>query len=151
MRHLGFFVKRLDSNLVNLANALPTVLENAIFYDEWVLPEITPKVSLLKTKDCWGFDGNLICFDLWAANFAVQFPKVKNIYLCANTKQWLNQNVSFEFLHNIYMNPIVELLVSSETDAQSMESIWKKPLAVVEKFGINHFVEALEKIYGRNH
>lgn len=143
---LGFLTKKLDDNLIKFANLMPLQLESPIFYDEWSQLTVTPKVALLKTKDCWSFYGNLICFDLWGVSFALTLPRIGDIYFCVDPKQWVNQQVTYEFLHNAYMHPSVKLIVSSETHKQMISHIWKEPIAIVEKFNMEQFIEVLKDI-----
>lgn len=129
-------VSQLGYCLIEGVNkAVGNGLDIIVFYEDWDMFPATPRFGLLMEREIWGLDGVAIATDLKTASRLLKCIGPTKKYLYVWNLEWVQQqNVNFEAVSTVYMDPNLELIAKSEYHAKLLEKVWRKPAFVMEDF-----------------
>lgn len=156
IRKLGVICEDLGPNQLayQLITSANTLLEETddydvcLFYRNFLPPVKNANFGTFTVYEAFSYDGVMIATDLHSANAMVKWPgpNRKKMYFYIQDLEWirLRNQMQYEQLAQVYMNPKLNLIARSEDHKNILESVWRPVSAVVEDGDIRRFVEVVE-------
>jgi len=151
---LGFLTKTLGTSQSgvymaaqsNELVALRPDIELIVFYEDYDRVPMACNFSLMQNRQAWNYKGILIATDVECGRLLSGLVGPVKKFLYVWNLEWLYQIRPFEYYSAAYQNDDIELIARSNSHADLLTRIWKKPTYVIEDF--NH--ETLAEIVDRH-
>jgi hypothetical protein len=108
---------------------------------------VQPNFALMPLFEAYAFHGITVATSLNTCARVLEYPgpnRYKCIYFYCFDLDWLRlQQKQYEQISSIYMHQKVQLIARSEDHAKIIESVWRRPFAVMENFDLSKIVDIL--------
>ena len=129
---------------INKTTKIDRYIDIVLFYHRYDRPPISPHFCMMQQQEAWGFDGPIMATSLMSAEILLKCPCPKSKFFYVWDLEWIhNPFLTYKYFRSIYQDEKIKLIARSESHANIIENLWKKPVAILEDF--NH--EQLIKIF----
>lgn len=156
IKKIGFICEDLGPNqlsfqLITSANKLleeTDYYDVCLFYRNFLPPVRHANFGTFTVYEAFSYDGVTVATDLHSANAMSKWPGPNrhNMYFYVQNLEWvrLRDQVPYEQMAQVYMNPKLNLIARSEDLKNIIESVWRPVVGIVEDANVKEFVKVVQ-------
>jgi hypothetical protein len=107
-------------------------IDVCLFYNRLDILPYVPAFAMFQDRELWGFKAPVIATSLTTAKTLLDCPCPTKKYFYIWNFEWTNKVYDAARLAEIYMHKDIELIARSESHANTIEKLWKKPKHIIK-------------------